>query len=302
MKEIVKRVLGHRLAPTDRVRLEALERDWTFRPSTPDGWTRLIRMIALRSVGRAPARAAIVPIVPRTRWIVYFVFLPSGGLTSAHRFTLERLRAADAGLCVICAAPSPGDVPADLREIADALYWKDLSGFDFSAYALAIQEVARHSPGADLFVMNDSVLGPFVPLDTLWPAMRWDLTGFTASATLQNHIQSYAFHLRGVDRSTVRALASVMPRRFAFQDYLGAVYCQESRFATVAARRMSVGALWYADGERSGDASVLAALPLVEAGFPFLKRSLFTKNGHVYPRAALIDTLRGLGHPVDEFA
>jgi lipopolysaccharide biosynthesis protein len=300
VKDTIKWLLGHHPSPTERVGLDALERDWTFRPSRPDGVTRAVRLLTRRGRRPAPAHLALVPVTPSPRWIAYFVFLPAGGLTAAHRFTLDRLRAADAKLCVICAAPTPGDVPDALARYADALYWKALPGFDFSAYALAVRVVAAGSPGADLLVLNDSVWGPFVPVDSIWPAMRWDLTGFTASAQIQNHVQSYAFHLRGVTPATAHALRPVLPAGYAYDDYRGAVYRQESRFATVGARSMTVGALWYADGVRCGDPSVLAALPLVRQGFPFLKRSLLGKNGHIYPRAQILATLRDLGHPVDD--
>jgi hypothetical protein len=299
LKSIAKTVLGHRPAPVLRTGLDALERDWTFRRSQPDGVTAAVRVTILRGLTRAPKSMALVPITPKPRWIVYFVYLPDGELTAAHRFTLTRLRQADAGLCVICAMPTPANVPDELRRTADALYWKALPGFDFSAYALALHEIAHRSAGADMLVLNDSVFGPFEPIDTLWPAMHWRLTGFTASAQLQNHIQSYAFHLKNVDHRMVQTLRTVLPRRFAFDDYRGVVYGQESRFATVAARSMSVGALWYADGIRCGDPSILAALPLVRAGFPFLKRSLVTKNAHAAGYDEIRDTLRAFGHPVE---
>ena len=299
-KAALKALLAHRPSPTDPVGVDTLCRNWEFRPSRPDGITAAVRLSILRDMARAPAHIAITPIGAQRRWIVYFVYLPSGGLTAAHRFTIERLRQADAKLCVVCAAASPAHVPAELARTTDALYWKDLPGFDFSAYALALHEVASRSPGADLLILNDSVFGPFVPVDNFWPMMRWDLTGFTASAQIQNHIQSYAFHLKSVDEKRARTLRTVLPARFAFNHYRGAVYGQETRFATVAARTMSVGALWYADGQAAGDPSIFAALPLLEAGFPFLKRSLLSKNAHAVERADLVACLRARNHPMED--
>lgn len=300
MKAIVKTLLGHRPSPTERVDLDMLERDWSYRPSRPDGLTTAVRLRALRGLRHAPASVAISPVYPAPRWIVYFVYLPAGRLDAGHRFTLERLRQGDARLCVICATPNAGLVPEELRSTADATYWKALPGYDFSAYALAIDEIARHSAGAEVLVMNDSVFGPFADVEAIWPMMRWDLTGFTASAQLQNHVQSYAFHLRHVTLDTAKALRTVLPRTRAFDDYVGVVYWQESRFAHVAARSMSVGALWYADGIRCGDPTTYAALPLVRSGFPFLKRSLLSKNAHLADPDEVRDVLRTLGHPVTD--
>ncbi len=142
-----------------------------------------------------------------------------------------------------------------------------------------------------MLVLNDSVFGPFVPLDSLWDRMRWDLTGFTASGQVQNHIQSYAFHFRDWNADKLHALRDIFPEHTAYDDYRGAVYGQETRFATVAARAMSVGALWYADHVRCNDPTVFAALPMVEAGFPFLKRSLLSKNAHLVDGAAIAAAL-----------
>lgn len=238
---------------------------------------------------------------PQARWIAYFVYLPSGGLTAAHRFTLRRLREArDAGLMVICAAPAPAAVPAELHALADALYWKGLGGFDFSAYALAIDAVTTASVGADLLLLNDSVFGPLGPVDALWDAGSWDLTGFTAAGAGENHIQSYAFILRALDPARGAALRPVFPPGRAFDDFGTVLLHQEMRLAAVAARSMSVGAAWYADPDLCADPSLFAALPLIEAGFPFLKRALLGKHRGIYPDQDVLDTLRRMGHPIPD--
>ena len=298
VKSYVKRLLGLPALPAMRVDLAVLERDWVFQPSRANPLALTRRFRATSRCGEAPDSRILKPLYPRSRWIAYFIYLPTGGLTAAHRYTLERLRGArDAGLLVVCATAASIPPPAELHGIADALYWKDLGGFDFSAYALAIAETARLSPGADLLVQNDSVFGPFCPVDDLWPRMKWDLTGFTASGAVENHIQSYAFCLKSVDASKVEALRAIFPPGRAYQDYEAVLLRQETRMASVAALSMSVGALWYAPPDDCADASLFAALPLVDAGFPFLKRGLLTKHAGIYPRDAVIEVLRKLGHP-----
>ena len=292
------------LPPLAPIGLDRLQRDWTYHPSAPDAVDRLRR---LRCIGRwrpAPAYHPIMPITrPQARWIVYFAYLPDGRpLNPAHHYTLTRLRAADAGLLVICAAPRPGDVPRELRTMADALYWKGLSGFDFSAYARGLHEIAAHSPGADVLVINDSTYGPFAAIDTLWSAMAWDLTGFTACGQVENHVQSYAFHLKAVTPDRLARLADILPAHRAYDDYEPVVMRQETRFAATAAQHMSVGALWYAAQNVTIDPSLFAALPLVEAGFPFLKRGLLTKHAGIYPEEAVRAMLARHDHRVDGIA
>jgi lipopolysaccharide biosynthesis protein len=235
------------------------------------------------------------PLTAAPRWTCYFLYLPDGLLTDAHLYTLERLRAGTGRLLALCASPSPEQVPAALADLADALIWKGLSGYDFSAYALALRAVAEQSPGADLFIMNDSVLGPFADVEAQLAAAPWALTGFTAAATFENHIQSYAFNLRGVTDETVRALAAIMPEGRACDRYRDVVNLQETRFARVAARCMSVGALWYAE---AGDPSLAAAQQLLDDGFPFLKRSLLGRYAHFQDEAALRTFLAARGHPL----
>jgi len=129
-------------------------------------------------------------------------------------------------ILVVCSCADGRRMLADLPGPCDALLWKAMPGYDFSACTLALRHL-RHlshpSPGADVIVMNDSVFGPFTPLRPVLEISRWDLTGFTASNELTNHVQSYAFCLRGVTLA---------------------------RMARVAARAMMVGALWVSDATR----------------------------------------------------
>jgi lipopolysaccharide biosynthesis protein len=246
----------------------------------------------------APPRAELRPAYDASRWTCYFIYLPDGRLSAAHQFTLDRLRFLDRRLLVVCAAPSPACVPGELHDLADALWWKGLSGFDFSAYALGLGALVRAAPGADVLVLNDSILGPFTDPDEVLRTAAWDITGFTAFSMIENHVQSYAFRIRRLTCDLLGALGGVMPMRLAFDSYREVVYCQETRFARVAAKSASVGALWYADLAVSGDPTLYAGLDLLSNGFPFLKRSLLTRNSEIYPRDIIADALHARGHPL----
>ncbi|MBO9622437.1 MAG: hypothetical protein J7500_06975 [Sphingomonas sp.] len=273
-------------------------RDWSFVPSSPTLLSRLSRAKSfLMGFRPAPPYRALLPVTRRSRWNCYFLYLPDGQLTPAHRFTLKQLRALPGGLLAIAAAPRAEDL-AVLEGSADALYWKGLRGFDFSAYSLALAEVAGRSPGADLLVMNDSVLGPFGDIEAAIARSPWDLTGFTASWLFENHLQSYAFHLREVTPERIRAFGSAIPQRVSLDSYRNVINVQETRFARLAARRMRVGAMWYAKGPALHDPSLQCALDLAEAGFPFVKRSLLGRYSHFQDREAIEALLASHGHPV----
>ena len=277
----------------------ALQRDWTFVRSRPPLVDRLSRLKS-RLTGRRPPppHQVLKPVAPRTRWNAYFAYLPDGGLTPGHLFTIERLRRLEGGLLVVCATPRPADVPDELHGMADALYWKGLPGYDFSAYAIALRAIAARSPGADAFVMNDSVLGPLVDPAPMLDRAPWDLTGFTASSAVENHLQSYAFLLRGVTGERIAAFGSALPERIAYDRFRDVVNLQETRFARLAARRMSVGAFFYADAVSIGDPSLAAAATLLQAGFPFLKKSLLGHYAAFQDEARLREMLAARGYPL----
>jgi lipopolysaccharide biosynthesis protein len=228
---------------------------------------------------------------------MYFMFLPDGSVTPAHRFTLKRLAALDAGLFVICALPDPNMVPRAVLDHADAVTTKGLTGYDFSAYAIGLHTIAENSPGCDLFVMNDSVFGPFADLDQEMKLAPWDFTGYTAYSLIENHVQSYAFVLKGVDQAMELALRSVLRRDFVYDRYKDVVFQQETKLARVASRQMSVGAKWYSHHRSSSEPAFFCALSLLETGFPFMKKSLLRKMPGTYDPDVIAAVLEELGHP-----
>lgn len=275
---------------------------WRFEPSLADPWFRRQRIKDfLFRLCPAPPSKVLKAATAAPRWILYFVYLPDGKLTPAHRFTLDRLKAEAMKLLIVCAAPRLEDVPAELGDIADALIWKGMAGFDFSAFAVGLGHLAKASPGSDIFVMNDSVLGPLAPLGRFMDEARFDLTGITGSRNDENHVQSYAFILRGVTRSRLWQLRSIFPPGLAFNDFAEVVRTQETRMARVAAKRMSVGAFWFAARHpENPDPTLFTAGVLLDQGFPFVKKSALAKFRHVVGEAVASDLdnrLSVFGHP-----
>ena len=278
------------------MRVDGLVSNWEFKHSAPsgiDGGVRLAKLLRLRP---APGSRCLAPIRPYPAWTVYFMFSPAGQLTAAHRFTLERLKALDRRLLIVCAAPDPSMVPEELHDIADALYWKGLRGYDFSGYAVGLHAIANHSPGADVFVMNDSVYGPFGDIADHLTRSHWDLSGFTASAVKGNHIQSYAYRMLQVTPARMRLLRSVLPSSFSFNEVGAVIAWQETRLARVAARHMTVGSHWFYE---RGDPTLAFPFRLLELGFPFLKRSLTGKHAQLTTIDEVNGWLAAMGHPTE---
>lgn len=255
-----------------------LMRDWTFVPSGASRYFRRQRIKdLLQNLRRAPPTRVLQQATPEPEWILYFIFLPDGQLSPHHRFTLSRLKRSGMKLLIVCATAQPSDVPAEVHAYADALIWKGLSGFDFSAYAAGLWHLATASPGANILVLNDSVLGPFADLKPFMDRALWDLTGFTASRYEENHIQSYAFILRHVTRWRLLSLSTVLPKWLAFDRFDEVVRSQETRFARVASRHLSVGAFWFASDDANEDPTLFTPGELLDDGYPFIKRSALGK-------------------------
>lgn len=285
--------------PTELVRpLSGAQIYWPYEPSSPRLGIVLRRWLARPTRRRAPAWKMLVPPATPGSWLLYFIYLPNGALLPQHRFTLERLAKENAQLMVVCACPSDHPVLKDLRQQCDALYWKDAGGFDFSGYAIGLSELAKRVPTSDVMVLNDSMLGPFLPLTPFIEQAPWRLTGLSASALEENHLQSFAFVVRNLNAEFLRAVEPVISTEWCYEDNGAVILLQETRLARAAGPHMTVGAYWYTDGSRYQDLCLNCPDQMLKAGFPLLKRSLFGKFSHRFQDPANMQALlRELGHP-----
>ena len=285
--------------PSRHLPVQGMISNWDFVPNPVSYRLRkhYIRLF-LTGMHRKPASMELKPVHAKARWIVYFIYSPTGELSAAHYFTMARLRDSGSSLLIICATKSPAEIPADVYQFADALIWKTLPGFDFSAYSLGLWAIAKNSPHSDVFVLNDSVFGPFNDLTDDFANLPWDLTGFTASCEESNHLQSYAFFMRDVCTRKMSRLSTVFFPMVALDSFSDVVILQELRFARVAARQMKVGAFWF-ETDKSVNPVLVKPFALIDAGFPFLKRALLGKNAEFQKVDEVRTKLRELNHPVD---
>jgi lipopolysaccharide biosynthesis protein len=285
--------------PSRHLPVQGMINNWDF-VANPVSYRLRKHYIKLFLTGmhKKPASSELKPAYARPRWIVYFIYCPTCELSAAHYFTLSRLRDSGISLLIVCATKSPAEIPGDVHKFADALIWKTLSGFDFSAYSLGLWAIAKRSPHSDVFVLNDSVFGPFSELTGEFANLPWDLTGFTASCEESNHLQSYAFFMRDVCTRTMSRLSTVFFPLFALNNFSDVVTLQELRFARVAARQMKVGAFWFEE-DKHVNPVLVKPFELIDAGFPFLKRALLGKNAEFQQVDEVRTKLRELNHPVD---
>jgi lipopolysaccharide biosynthesis protein len=276
--------------------IAGLQDNWVFTPSPVRWWVRF-KHSPLFHARPAPAHAIVRLPTSRQRWVALFLYAPDATLDEAQVYTLERLRDLDLPILCVVSSRQPSRIPDNLPAYCDALIWKGLEGYDFSAYALALHVLAQHSPDANVLLMNDSTFGPFSDFRGLLDAPPWALTGFTASSLGENHLQSYALVFRQWNQQSLQGVRNVLKPDRCFNDFDPVVTNQEQRLAACAARHGTVGALWFGDGSRVDDPMLRFPRELVKAGLPFLKKSLLGKNRMFNQVEACREILQSHGHP-----
>ena len=274
---------------------------WTYHPERLSAVCYLRRWRRQLEAKPMPKFAEIKAVEQHREWIIYFVFAPDGQLDDSHLFTLDRLKAGRLPVLAVVASKAEHLVPEIILKTCDAVYWKALSGYDFSAYAVGLHAIGRSSPGADALVFNDSVYGPFSSLEPFVRNAPWDFTGFMATdGSLQRHIQSYAFIMRNVTIERLESLGDIFSMTSAFDSATATICCRELWMARTASRTMSVGSFWFGEVARVLDPTLSKGLELLDAGFPFVKKSLLNKQRHYQQRDRVLAYLERLGHPLTE--
>lgn len=279
--------------------ISGLSRLWTYERERLSPRCYIRRWRALRNATAMPQSLELKPLTAKSAWVLYFIYSPTGRLDEGHLFTLDALKQAGLPVLAVVASEKPDLVPEQVMRSCDAVIWKAQPGYDFSAYAIGLDAVARHSPGADVLVFNDSVFGPFHDLKAFLSGAPWDLTGFMATdGSLQRHIQSYAFVMKDVRRERLDAMGDVLTTAFAFDDARFTICVRELWMARQASQTMSVGSYWFGAVRDVLDPTLSKAIELVDAGFPFMKRSLLSKQSHYQQAEDVVSCLRRHGHPV----
>lgn len=283
---------------SDQLRALGMVRNWNFAPSNSSILDKYRAWRLDRNRAARPAQMGIKPVSGMGAWVAYFVFAPDGNISPQHEFTLQRLKDEGFKIAVICATSRHGDFPHELLKYCDAVYWKGLPGFDFSAYTLILEEFVKRAEGSDVLLLNDSVFGPLHPVRPLLRSVSWEFTSFTGAKGVENHAQSYAFHLRGVTQAKLDAMRPIFPENYCYDEMMSVVKCQEIPMARVLAGALSAGMLWFPTSDAIDDPCLEVPFELLADGFPFLKRSLVGKFSFFGKHEAALSALSERGHPL----
>jgi nicotinamidase-related amidase len=260
---------------------------------------------------------------PASEAVVFCHFHRAGNVAPHTRRYIDALAAEGLPIVFVSNAPNLSDATvAWLRARCGLIVLRGNLGHDFGAWRDGMRVAGLPRPGMRrLILANDSVYGPFAPLDDLLRRLdpdAADVWGLTESWQHRYHLQSYflAFGSRALDSAAFRdfwsALPDVRSRHWVVQN------CEIGLTQRLMRAGLSCRAAWpyydiidwvRAQPSRAkesirptaspldivlenGRARVLGAAanriamnptadmwrPLLELGFPFIKRDLITKN------------------------
>ncbi|MEI8324421.1 MAG: rhamnan synthesis F family protein [Betaproteobacteria bacterium] len=198
----------------------------------------------------------------------------------------------DAGVCVLLIVNTEHSadrmaIDAGMLDRLSGAWVRQNLGFDFGAWAHALQALGDTRRWTRLFLVNDSIVGPLddSAFDRMLARVRAsdaDIIGLTEALAPRRHLQSYFLVLQA------RALRSVAMQRFfaRMQNWPSksqVIDLYESRLTAIAqADGLRCAALFpnLSNDPLSSDDTSLRWAQLVHAGFPYLKSRVISKHAH----------------------
>jgi len=110
-------------------------------------------------------------------------------------FYLQEIRKVADRLAFVSTASLAPETLATLKPVCDAVLIRNNEGYDFAGWKFALQSEAEALNDYDeLILCNDSVYGPFFPLEQIFSEMKGnacDFWGITSNYDIAYHVQSY---------------------------------------------------------------------------------------------------------------
>lgn len=137
---------------------------------------------------------------------LFVAHAPLGAVQDCTLTYLAELRRAGLRV-VLCLVVDDLAIPFDLRlsERVDGIILRENGGFDFGAWADVLRDLPELWQAERLYFVNDSLLGPFGPLDQVFDRIRAEDAGFfamTECSLIRPHAQSFFF---GWNRQNLQA-------------------------------------------------------------------------------------------------
>jgi hypothetical protein len=190
-------------------------------------------------------------------------------------------------------SPPQGDLPDGVAVVA-----RPNVGYDFGSWGAALTAYPEIAEKQTVVLTNDSLAGPYAPLDDLVARMEAspaDVWAATRNHVPQDHLQSYLLRFRG----------GVLGRE-PLRGFFASVRAQETKWAVIQAYECGLSELVQRHGlttetgwskeslgiDRTTD-SVLGGWPrMLASGFPFVKRTLLEQRRFADVRDAVAVVVR----------
>jgi lipopolysaccharide biosynthesis protein len=200
-----------------------------------------------------------------------------------------------------------------VRSSSDNTPWEDLTpldpavgyvqrpniGYDFGSWATGMASFPDDLRRDQVLLVNDSIAGPFAPLDTLlhdFSQTTSDVWAATSTLQFGPHLQSFMVgYRRGVLREA------------PLRDFWRGLEPQPTKHRIVEAHEIGLSQVFQSEGYsataaipsevivRDGDNPTIAGWrELLDAGFPFVKRELLVKKRFAAERQAVRDHVEAL--------
>ena len=208
-------------------------------------------------------------------------------ISKSDQFYISQLR--EAGFSVIVSSTCTSNANdhqllwSQWEEDIDGLITRPNFGFDFASWSVALKSTVLNDPNlhpSQIILVNNSMYGPLFPLAPILDELagRGDIFGFTASREFSPHLQSYFL---GFNQKTIESpeFRTFWTRRFGGVSKWSTIFRLELTWERFFVRRGFVSAVFVED-TRNFYRNPLTFLwkDLVSAGFPLVKKSLFTYN------------------------
>jgi lipopolysaccharide biosynthesis protein len=201
-------------------------------------------------------------------------------LSRSVRELLGQLRQRDYDLVVVSTSPVPAPLSGLDHDLDGVTVLRRPNlGYDFGSWATALHELPWIIEADDVLLLNDSLAGPFAPLDGLlgsFESTKADVWGMTDTTQFTHHLQSYALGFR-------RGALSETPLRRFWRD----IRVERTKDDVIRRYEMGLSAMLRREAfvleaafpcrsvvEEGKNPTVIGWRNLLAAGFPFVKREL----------------------------
>jgi lipopolysaccharide biosynthesis protein len=107
---------------------------------------------------------------------------------------LQELRSVAQHLVFVSTSTLSDQHIAAVRHLCDSVITRENAGYDFMSWQTGLASVRNLAPYDELIICNDSVYGPFYPLENVFDGMAtqpYDFWGITSYGHTSFHLQSY---------------------------------------------------------------------------------------------------------------